>query len=552
MARLPTVKISIESPAGIETRELTGDELLVGRSEECAVALADRAVSRRHARLVREGERWYVEDLGSRAGTLLNGRTLVGRAALAPGDRLALGSSRILFAPGAGPPSAPSTAVPGTSIFLSAEDLLAGARAPTAAGDDPTAALRRRAERLELLNQVHQALGRSLALDELLELILDRAFQALQPEEGVIVLRDAAGHYRRAAARRPPGSVGDSLLSKTLLEEVVEKRKAALVCDIASDDRFGQAQSLRLSGVRSLIAAPLYDEAGPLGMVALDSRAFVRPFAQDDLELLTSLASVASLRIRNVALGEEAAERRRLQEELALARSIQVGLLPRALPAPAGWSVFGASVPSRYVSGDYYLLEERGEAITAMLADVSGKGIGAALLTASLEALCAGPLESDFPPADVFTRVSRRLFRRTPPAKYATAVLARIDLGSGRATLANAGHNPTLVVRAGGATELLGATGVPLGLMPESAYREQEIELGPGDLLVLYSDGFVEPVNAAEEEFGLARLSAALVAGREQPLAELSHGVETAVRAFVGGEPDADDRTLVLLRRDRA
>ncbi len=304
--------------------------------------------------------------------------------------------------------------------------------------------------------------------------------------------------------------------------------------------------------MRSLIAAPLYDEAGPLGMVALDSRAFVRPFAQDDLELLTSLASVASLRIRNVALGEEAAERRRLQEELALARSIQVGLLPRALPAPAGWSVFGASVPSRYVSGDYYLLEERGEAITAMLADVSGKGIGAALLTASLEALCAGPLESDFPPADVFTRVSRRLFRRTPPAKYATAVLARIDLGSGRATLANAGHNPTLVVRAGGATELLGATGVPLGLMPESAYREQEIELGPGDLLVLYSDGFVEPVNAAEEEFGLARLSAALVAGRERPLAELSHGVETAVRAFVGGEPDADDRTLVLLRRDRA
>lgn len=545
------MKISIESPAGIETRELTGDELLIGRAEECGLALADRAVSRRHARLVREAELWYVEDLGSRAGTLLNGRALVGRAPLAPGDRLALGSSRIQFSPAALSASAPSTAVPGTSIFLKAEDLLAGSRAAGAAGDDPTAALRRRAERLELLNQVHHALGRSLALDELLELILDRAFQALQPEEGVIVLRDAGGNYRRAAARRPPGSVGDSLLSKTLLEEVVEKRQAALVCDIASDDRFGQAQSLRLSGVRSLIAAPLYDDAGPLGMVALDSRAFVRPFAEDDLELLTSLASVASLRIRNVALAEEAAERRRLEEELALARSIQVGLLPRTLPAPAGWSVFGASVPSRWVSGDYYLLEERDGALTAMLADVSGKGIGAALLTASLEALCAGPLESDFPPADVFTRVSRRLFRRTPPAKYATAVLARLELATGRVTLANAGHNPTLVVRAGGTTEQLGATGVPLGLMAESAYTEQAIELAPDDILVLYSDGFVEPVDAGEQEFGLARLAAALVAGRARPLAELSHAVEAAVREFVGGEPDADDRTLVLLRRER-
>jgi len=543
------VKISIESPAGVENRELAGDELVIGRAEECGLALADRAVSRRHARLVREGERWYVEDLGSRAGTLLNGRTLVGRAPLAPGDRLALGSSRIQFSPAAPAASAPSTAVPGTSIFLKAEDLLAGARA-AAAGDDPTAALRRRAERLELLNQVHHALGRSLALDELLELILDRAFQALEPEEGVIVLRDAAGSYRRAAARRPPGSVGDALLSKTLLEEVVEKRQAALVCDVASDDRFGQAQSLRLSGVRSLIAAPLYDEAGPLGMVALDSRAFVRPFAEDDLELLTSLASVASLRIRNVALAEEAAERRRLEEELALARSIQVGLLPRALPAPAGWSVFGASVPSRWVSGDYYLLEEHGGALTAMLADVSGKGIGAALLTASLEALCAGPLESELPPGDVFTRVSRRLYRRTPPAKYATAVLARVELASGRVTLANAGHNPTLVVRAGGDVEQLGATGVPLGLLPESAYREQTLELAPGDLLVLYSDGFVEPSDAGEQEFGLTRFAAALAAGRSRPLAELARAVESAVREFVGGEPDADDRTLVLMRRE--
>jgi hypothetical protein len=124
--------------------------------------------------------------------------------------------------------------------------------------------------------------------------------------------------------------------------------------------------------VRSLIAAPLFDEAGPLGMISLDSRAFVRPFSEDDLELLTSLAAVASLRIRNVELAREAAQRQLLEEELALARKIQVGLLPRELPAPAGWAVFGSSRPSRLVSGDYYLVAERAGA-SAMVVDVAGR-----------------------------------------------------------------------------------------------------------------------------------------------------------------------------------
>ena len=286
--------------------------------------LADRAVSRRHARLECATDGWWLEDADSRGGTWLNGRLLQRRQRLAEGDQIGLGHSVLLVSTGVSPDrqarvgqgSAPP---PGTSIFRRADELLAAA--PVAADTDELAVLRRHAERLELLNGVHQALGRSVALEELLELVLDRAFRALGPEEGVIVLRDAPGVYRRAAQRRPPGSLGDALLSRTLLEAVVEKRQAALVCDVASDETWGQAASLRMSGVRSLIAAPLYDEAGPLGMIALDSRAFVRPFDEHDLELLTSLAAVASLRIRNVALSHEAAERRRLEEELALARS---------------------------------------------------------------------------------------------------------------------------------------------------------------------------------------------------------------------------------------
>jgi serine phosphatase RsbU (regulator of sigma subunit) len=548
---VPRLALSWIAAEGPRVRELGPEGAVVGRAEECDVVLADRAVSRRHARVKPADDGWWLEDLGSRGGTFLNGRSIEGRARLAPGDRIGVGLVVLTaVAPEAeGPRTASSGPLqPGTSIFRRADELLSGARAPLAGADD-IQTLVRRAARLELLNDVHHALGRSLALGELLELILDRAFQALEPEEGVIVLRDGPGEYHRAASRRPEGSLGDSLLSRTLLEEVVEKRQAALVCDMAADERFGQAASLRLSGVRSLIAAPLYDEAGPLGMISLDSRAFVRPFSEDDLELLTSLAAVASLRIRNVELAHEAAERERLEEELALARKIQVGLLPRALPAPAGWEVFGSSKPSRLVSGDYYLVAERPGGLDAMVVDVAGKGIAAALLTASLEALAAAPLESDLAPEEVLARVSRLLWRRTPASKYATALLARVELASGRARFANAGHLPALVARANGAVETLASTGRPLGLLPENDYRALEIVLAPGDLVALYTDGYVEAADAEGAEFGLERLSEALAARRGEPLREIAAAIEADLAAFVGAEPDADDRTLVLLRR---
>jgi sigma-B regulation protein RsbU (phosphoserine phosphatase) len=202
------------------------------------------------------------------------------------------------------------------------------------------------------------------------------------------------------------------------------------------------------------------------------------------------------------------------------------------------------------VSGDYYLLAEQDGELVAMVADVAGKGIAAALLTASLEALAAGPIESGLGPEEVFARVSRLLHRRTPAAKYATALLARVELASGRLRLANAGHNPALVVRADGAVEELGATGRPLGLLADSTYQARTLALGPGDLLVAYSDGYVEAAEPAGAEFGLERLAALCRERRATPLAELARAIERALAAFVGGAPDADDRTLVLIRRE--
>jgi sigma-B regulation protein RsbU (phosphoserine phosphatase) len=550
------IVISVRDPVGASKLTFDQEEILVGRSEESDIVLADRAASRRHARLIRSDGAWWIEDLGSRAGTRRNAAAVAKREALSPGDEIGIGTSVLLVerlsnrtAVRSSPPAA-AAPMPGTSLYMKAADILSGAQP----GELDTAALRRRAERLELLNEVHRALGRSMALPELLELILDCAWKALAPEEGVIVLRDAPGRYRRATARRAPGSRTEALLSRTLHEEVIEKRQAALVCDIAADERFGLAASLMMSGVRSLIAAPLFDDQGPLGMITLDSRAAVRSFTADDLELLTSLASVAALRIRNIALVEESAERRRLEEEIKLARTIQVGLLPRELPAPAGWSLHGGSVPSRGVSGDYYLatLRAGGAELFAMIVDVSGKGMGAALLTASLEALAASPVEAGLAPGEIAPLVSNLLFRRTPPAKYATAMLISVGVASsedGRLRFTNAGHNPALLVRADGTIERLAATGPPIGLLADASFTQQERTLAPGDLLALYTDGIVEANDPEDEEYGIERLEAYLVAHRDAGLEAISEGLDRELDQFVRGVPYADDRTLVLLRR---
>ncbi len=188
-----------------------------------------------------------------------------------------------------------------------------------------------------------------------------------------------------------------------------------------------------------------------------------------------------------------------------------------------------------------------------MIVDVSGKGMGAALLTASLEALAASPVQNGMAPGEIAPLVSNLLYRRTPLAKYATALLVSVDIAGasiGRLGFTNAGHNPALLVRADGAVERLGATGPPIGLLAQASFTQQERYLGPGDLLVLYTDGIVEACDPDDEEFGLERLEAFVAARRATPLEEISEGLDQALEEFVRGVPYADDRTLVILRRN--
>jgi sigma-B regulation protein RsbU (phosphoserine phosphatase) len=530
-----------------------GDSLVVGRAADADLSLSDPFLSRRHSRFYRKGGSLFVEDLGSRNGTLLNGQAIRGPAELKPGDVIRISNSTILIS--LDRPDSPKSVVEDDpldgTIFRRAVDLLDRQSSPEAARLQGEADLLRYAERMKLLNEIHQALGRSLTPSELLELILDRVFDHLQPDRGAIFLKGADGELRPAAVRTPAGVADEVRVSRSLVREVTEKGMAALVLDVLSDDRFATAQSMLLSGIRSLVAAPLLNPEGTLGLIVLESRVQARQFTEEDLELLVSLASVAALHIRNLALALEAAERRRFEEELALARRIQEALLPSKLPEVAGWELHGGNIPSRGVSGDYYEVVERldGREVVLMVADVSGKGMAASLLTISLQALSTGPVEDGLPPDEICTRLSRLLYRRTPPEKYATAFLGVLTPETGLLSYTNAGHNPPLVVRAGGTVEELASTGVPLGLLPAAQYGAGEVILAPGDTLILYTDGLVEAMDPESEEYSLARMAEICLRHCGEPCAQLAAALEEDLERFVRGVPYADDRTIVMARR---
>lgn len=547
------VRLRVVGPDGVPvTRDLTSEPFIIGRSSRAHISLPDPALSREHARLIPTGDGWEVEDLGSRNGSFLNGARISGRLVLGVGDVLSLGSSTLTLETSAPRPAGGmDEETGGHTVFMPASELLrhSGVTVPVTSGDD-AGDLRRLAERLRVLNQVHQALAAPINEEELLDLILERAFDQLHPEQGAVYLREGPGEFRRAAYRSVAGAEQGLRFSNSLAREVVDKGMAALVLDAQEDQRFAAAVSLLNVGVRSLVAAPLLDREGSLGMIVLSSRLTVRQFSEEDLELLVSLAAVAALRLRNVALAREASERRRLEQEVALARRIQLALLPRTIPAPQGYEILGRNAPSRGVSGDYYAVRERhgGREWVLLVADVSGKGVGASLLTASLEALSAAPIEDGLPPEEVCRRVSGWLYDRTPPEKYATVFLAVLEVASGRLRYASAGHNPALLVRAEG-SEWLGSTGPPLGILPEASYEVGEVILGPGDLVAAYTDGLTEAADPDEEQFGENRLAEVLVRHRHEPLPRVAESLEAAIDAFVRGEPYADDRTLLMLRR---
>ena len=396
---------------------------------------------------------------------------------------------------------------------------------------------------------MHRALARPISRDELLQLILDRAFAVLKPEQGAIFLKGADGQLTRAAERRSAGASGSLLVSRHLAEEVTVKGAAALVLDAQTDQRFASAESVLLSGVRSILAAPLSDAEGCLGMIALYSSVRVRRFSEQDLELLASLATVAAIRIRNITHAEAAAARLVVDRELELARQVQMAMLRRRPPTRNEVDLAAHLAPARIVGGDFYDFVLDGDALWFIVADVSGKGMAAAMMMAVAQTLFRAIAPTGLSLGGAMARMNDALARDNDGAMFVTAFGGRLVLASGRLELANAGHNLPYCLRSGGNVELVRAkNSVAFGVMEGASYPVTELLLAPDDALLLYTDGVCDAVDPGGQSFGTDRIEQFLAGHRElRPAGALVHGLFDAVNAFAGNAPQEDDITVAVV-----
>ena len=522
-------RVTVRPPASPPfDRDLDGPDITIGRSTTAGLAVPDSSMSRQHVRLFARAGRWWAEDLGTTNGTTLNNAPLKTPTALTDGDQLRMGGTTVQFlAPDAPTPDA----------------------GPPPVIDRETAPPDRQSDLLRILNDIHRALATPISLGALLDLILERCFDVLHPEEGVILLKTPDGEWTPAATRRARGTTGEVVISRRIVDEVARKGQPICVLDASMDERFSYSESVISSGMRSVLAAPLADDKGSLGMISLSSRISVQQFSNQDLDMLVSLASAAALRVRNVELAEEAAQRLVLERELALAHDMQMAMLPRHMPDRDEIDVAARITPARSVGGDLYDVLIDGDRLWFIVADVSGKGVAAALYMAVVKTLFRATVERGVEPADVLARMNRALCRDNDQAVFTTAVVGHVALDTGLVTIGDAGHNPALVVTGGGAlSKAAPPKCIAFGVVEDAAFSCGTLRLEPGAMLVLYTDGATDARNPAGELFGLARLEHAVVSAAGRSAAGMLDAVARAVGAFAAGAPPEDDLTLLAIK----
>ena len=411
-------------------------------------------------------------------------------------------------------------------------------------------------DRLALLYRLSQVFSSSLQLDEVLNRVIDETLNALHGERGFVVLREPQGALSFRAARGLDRETIESpqfQVSRGVVEQVARSGLPVLTSDARSDDRFNMRRSVLDLGLRSILCVPLSLKERVTGVVYIDNRLRSGIFDQDDLGLLSAIASSAAIAIENARLYQVAVDKGRMERELQVARELQAGLLPAAPPPLPGWELAACWLPAREVAGDYYdLFPLAGGALALVIGDVCDKGMAAALFMALSRSIVRASLDAAPSPAEGLARANRLIHADAAEGMFVTLFCARLEPASGTLTYVNAGHNPPLLVQGSGTGETLTSlalTGMALGVLPDAPYEQCTLHLEPGDLLLCYTDGMTDARSARGEAFGKDRLERLARQHRPQGVRRLVGAMEQAVVAFSGGIAPFDDVTLLAARR---
>jgi phosphoserine phosphatase RsbU/P len=563
---------AIEGPGPDQNFELAGDCVVLGRHPDCDVVLEQGAVSRQHARILKIGSDFFVEDLHSRNGTFLNGQRVEARRRLSENDQLKICDLRFIFHRGltedtaeaklaSEAPLAEATQGPDDVVLVDDERPQGGSsvisKLEVSTGSSGLRLQVNAEAKLKALLAIGRNLGGAVRLDDVLPKLLDNLFAIfIQADRGFILLKDAASGrlIPRAVKHRHEQGAQPIRISRTIVQGVLASKEAVLSADALTDSRFGMSESIVDFQIHSMMCAPLVGSEGKvLGVIQIDTLEQRRRFNRDDLDVLASVACQAAIAVENAQLHEIAMIEGVLQRELALAHKVQRGLLPATPPSLPGYEFFDFYEPASHLGGDYFdYIALPGDRLAVALADVSGKGIAASLLVARLSAEVRYCLAAYPSAAEAMERLNATFCESRWEDRFVTMVLAVLDPRVHEITLVNAGHWPPLLVDRAGKISSVGATtaGLPLGVEAETRYQQCSLTIAPSDCLVFFTDGITDAWNAAGEQYRPERLKEQLVAASgAADVGAMGRRIIDDVRRFIGTCPQADDMCLTCLRR---
>lgn len=550
---------AIKGPDSGKRYSLPSDRTVLGRHPDCDIVVDFGAVSRQHAQVIRVGESYFVEDLKSRNGTFVNDELIEGRHQLKNGDRLRICDLTFSFYEN-GDTNDQSGLTGDSSMSVMLDDLVSGNSTIMSKLDVSTGSSYVRVEanpqaKLRAVLEINQSLSKTLSLDEVLPKVLDSLFKIfLQADRGFVVLRMADEALVPKAIKFRREDANDTIrISRTVVEEVITNNEAILSADTASDSRFQMAQSIADFRIRSMMVAPLIDSEGKaLGIIQIDTQDQRNRFHEEDLEVLAGVAAQAGIAIENAQLHESALEQEAVKRDLEMAHRVQQGLLPSSSPELEGYFFFDFYDAAKEVGGDFYdYVHLPGGRIAVVLADVSGKGVSAALLMARVSSEVRFSLASEPDVAQAVNRINHSFCNSNWEDRFVTMVLIVVDPDQEEVTIVNAGHMSPLLRHQDGKAESLpdDLGGLPLGVDPDYAYQKYARPMEIGDCLALFTDGFSEAMNPKNELYGMERLQDRM-ADDLPDVTQLGRHILTDVKSFVGGRSQSDDMCLVIVGRE--
>jgi serine phosphatase RsbU (regulator of sigma subunit) len=539
---------------------LKPERISIGRSEDNELPLPDPFSSGHHALIYSSDGAFVLRDNGSKNGTFLNGKKVQGEVELKRGDEILIGSTRLIFdkelssnvemTEVVSPARNINTILPLREI-LTKQDIETTLQGITSPSD--LMKIKSDYKSLAVLNEVSKALVLHQPLNELLERVMELISEYMPMDRGILMIQEGnPSQLIPKVIRINNKSLAQKKIqvSQSIVSLVLDKHSSVLTTDALADPRFMMKDSVIKSRIHSAMCVPLWNNKEIIGVIYSDRISLVDQFTEDDLRLLTLLSNLAAVKIENARLIEKAIEQEKMEKELALAARIQKDFLPKENPAREKFDIAGTNIPCYQVGGDYYdfITIDPGR-LGVIVADVSGKGISASLLMASLRAALYSEVHPKFQLAEMAAKLNDFVHRSSAVNMFITFFFCELDMNTGRFRYINAGHNPPLLIKKSGKVERLGSCGFCLGMFPSVAYEVKEASFNMGDSAVFYTDGITESRNKDDQEYGEERLVNFLKKNVKLPASMIVEKIYQELTAFSTGVPPLDDMTCIVVKR---